>query len=280
MIEIVSGIGRMRDISDGKHAEGITVGLVPTMGAVHEGHLSLVKTAAESSDFVVVSIFVNPTQFGPNEDFERYPREIKNDKRIIESAGGHIIFAPEPDEMYPDGFATYVNVDRLTAPLCGRSRPTHFRGVTTVVAKLFNIVNPHTAFLGQKDAQQLAVIKRMVRDLDIPVDIIGCPVVREPDGLAMSSRNMYLTDEERKQASMLYRSLCRARELVDSGVTDSKETINTVNGMLSELDLFDVEYVEIVDPEELTDVGDSRNGGLLVLAGRFGKTRLIDNILL
>ncbi|MFC1509803.1 pantoate--beta-alanine ligase [Candidatus Omnitrophota bacterium] len=279
-MEVITSIDRMCSISDRKRKEGSTIGLVPTMGALHEGHLSLVRTAGESSDCVVVSIFVNPAQFGPNEDLERYPRDLENDKHLIGSAGGHLIFAPEPGEMYPDGYASYVNVERLTAHLCGKTRPTHFRGVTTVVAKLFNIVNPHTAFFGQKDAQQLAVIKRMVRDLNIQVDIVGCPIVRESDGLAMSSRNSYLTDDERNHAPILYRSLCAAKELVESGITDSKEILDRTRGTLSSAGLLTIEYVELVDPFEMTDVRDVGNGALLAIAGRYGKTRLIDNILL
>lgn len=270
----------MREISDRKRADGLKIGLVPTMGALHEGHLSLIGRAADICDYCVVSIFVNPTQFGPSEDFTRYPRDIEGDARLVEKAGAQLIFAPDSSGMYPGGYATFVTVERLTEPLCGRSRPTHFRGVTTVVAKLFAIVNPHIAVFGQKDAQQLAVIKRMVRDLDMRVEIVSCPIVREPDGLAMSSRNRYLSEAEREQAPVLYRSLSAAQELVDAGVTDAREIERKIRGMLAGSPLLSVEYVEIVDPDEMTAVEDVRGGVLIALAARLGKTRLIDNIVL
>ena len=270
----------MREISDRKRADGSKIGLVPTMGALHEGHLSLIKQAVDRCDFCVVSIFVNPAQFGPREDFTRYPRDLDGDARLVETAGAQLIFAPGSSGMYPVGYATFVTVERLTEPLCGRSRPTHFRGVATVVAKLFAIVNPHIAVFGQKDAQQLAVIKRMVRDLNVPVEIVSCPTVREPDGLAMSSRNRYLSEEERRQAPVLYRSLRAAQELVNAGVTDTREIERKVRGMLARSLLLSVEYVEIVDPDEMTAVEDVRGCALLALAARLGKTRLIDNIVL
>ena len=270
----------MREISDRKRADGSKIGLVPTMGALHEGHLSLIKQAVDRCDFCVVSIFVNPAQFGPREDFTRYPRDLDGDARLVETAGAQLIFAPGSSGMYPVGYATFVTVERLTEPLCGRSRPTHFRGVATVVSKLFAIVNPHIAVFGQKDAQQLAVIKRMVRDLNVPVEIVSCSTVREPDGLAMSSRNRYLSEEERRQAPVLYRSLRTAQELVDAGVTDALEIERKVRGVLAGSPLLSVEYVEIVDPDEMTAVEDVRGGALLALAARLGKTRLIDNIVL
>ena len=270
----------MREISDRKRADGFKIGLVPTMGALHEGHLSLIGRAVDRCDFCVVSIFVNPTQFGPSEDFTRYPRDLDGDARLIEAAGAQLIFAPGSSDMYPGGYATFVTVERLTEPLCGRSRPIHFRGVATVVAKLFAIVNPHIAVFGQKDAQQLAVLKRMVRDLDMRVEIVSCPIVRESDGLAMSSRNRYLSEEERVQAPVLYRSLRAAQELVNDGVTNSREIERKVRGMLAGSPLLSVEYVEIVDPDEMTTVEDVRGGALLALAARLGKTRLIDNIVL
>ena len=280
MIDIVTDIGEMRRISDRKRADGLKIGLVPTMGALHEGHLSLIRRAVECSDFLVVSIFVNPAQFGPNEDFTNYPRNLGGDARLVEAAGAQLIFAPGSSGMYPDGYATFVTVERLTGTLCGFSRPNHFRGVTTVITKLFTIVNPHIAMFGQKDAQQLAVIKRMVRDLDMPVEIIPCPTVREPDGLAMSSRNNYLSGEERKQAPILYQSLLAAQELVNTGVTGALEIIRKVRGVLAGSPLLDIEYVEMVDPDEMTAVHDATGGALLAMAGRFGKTRLIDNIVL
>jgi len=280
MIDIITSINKMRYVSEKKRSEGILIGLVPTMGALHEGHLSLVKRASEKTDFVVVSIFVNPTQFAPNEDFTAYPRNIGDDARKIELAGADCIFAPEKSNMYPEGYATYVAVERLTDGLCGHSRPTHFRGVTTVVTKLFNIVYPHVAVFGQKDAQQHAVIKRMVKDLDMPVEIDVGPIVREPDGLAMSSRNSYLSAEERRQTVSLYRSLCLAEELVSSGITGSEDIIRKVRAVIAEQDRAKIDYIEIVDPEEMTPVDDVRGGGLLALAVWFGDARLIDNIVL
>ncbi|MFC1606348.1 pantoate--beta-alanine ligase [Candidatus Latescibacterota bacterium] len=280
MIDIIYDIQEMSRLSEEKRSEGLTIGLVPTMGALHEGHLSLVKKASECVDFVVVSVFVNPTQFGPNEDFEKYPRDMDHDISVVESAEGNLIFAPTASSMYPDGYATYVTVDNLTDKLCGASRPKHFSGVTTVVSKLFNIVRPHHAFFGMKDAQQLAVIKRMTRDLDIPVEITGCPIVREPDGLAMSSRNSFLSAEERDQASVLFRSLQEAKTLVESGVTDAAAIINRTGNVLEASKLMKLDYIEIVDPVNMTPVDDVSGGGMIALAAWFGTTRLIDNVLL
>ncbi|MCE5250718.1 pantoate--beta-alanine ligase [bacterium] len=279
-MDVVTDIDEMRLVSERKRAEGKTVGFVPTMGAVHEGHLSLVRRARELSDFVVVSIFVNPTQFSPGEDFRKYPRDLESDARAIESVGADLIFAPESRDMYPGGYATYIIVENLTKELCGHSRPTHFRGVTTVVAKLFAIVNPHMAVFGQKDAQQVAVVKRMVRDLNIPVTIEVSPVVREPDGLAMSSRNRYLTPEQRSSATVLYRSLCLAADSVASGVTSSNDIIRKVRSTIRKTDGAKIDYVYIVDPDEISHVERIGENALLAVAVWFGKTRLIDNIVL
>lgn len=280
MIDIITSIKKIRFVSDKKRSEGERIGLVPTMGALHEGHLSLVRKAQEKADFVVVSIFVNPAQFGKNEDFNKYPRDIMADARKIETAGADCIFAPEIPDIYPEGYATYISVERLTDGLCGQSRPTHFRGVTTVVAKLFNIVNPHIAVFGQKDAQQLAVIRKMVKDLNMQVEIEAGEIVREPDGLAMSSRNSYLSAEERTQALSLSRSLRRAEQLVSDGIIDSHEILRNVRKIIAEQKLARIDYIEIVDPVEMTPVKDIRGGGLLALAVGFGTTRLIDNIVL
>ena len=280
MIHIIDDIKEMRLFSDRIREEGKKIGFVPTMGAVHEGHLSLVGHARKHSDYVIVSIFVNPVQFGPNENYKKYPRDIDEDTRKLESAGADLIFAPGTEDMYPERFVTFVEVGRLTEILCGKSRPTHFRGVTTVVCKLLNIINPHLAVFGQKDAQQLAVIRKMVRDLNIPVEIDACPIIREHDGLAMSSRNSFLTDVERRHANILYESLRMAEKLVSSGVTESDKIIRQVKNVLTESELIKTEYVEIVDPEEITPVEDIRDGALLALAAWFGETRLIDNIIL
>jgi len=267
-------------MSRGWRSSGETVCLVPTMGALHEGHLSLVRLALENADRTVVSIFVNPTQFGPAEDFEDYPRTLDDDCRKLDALGAHAVFAPGTSAMYPASYATFVTVERLTAGLCGRSRPIHFRGVATVVAKLFNIVEPDSAVFGRKDAQQLAVIRRMVRDLDMDVDIIAGPIVREPDGLAMSSRNVYLTPEERAQAPVIHRALRDAGDLVRSGATDVGRITALVRDRIAEAPLAKPEYIEIVDPEEMTPVGRITDVSLLAVAVHFGATRLIDNILL
>ena len=212
MIEILTDIEDMRRLSVAKRAECVKVALVPTMGALHEGHLSLVKIAVKKADYVIVSIFVNPIQFDPSEDYKKYPRELEEDARKLDSLGAHVIFAPDNTAMYPPEHSTYVSVEGLTEGLCGRSRPVHFRGVTTVVTKLLNIVMPHLAVFGQKDVQQLAVIRKLVKDLNMDVEIVQAPIVREPDGLAMSSRNSYLSKEEREQASVIYKALCAGKK--------------------------------------------------------------------
>jgi pantoate--beta-alanine ligase len=249
------------------------------MGALHEGHLSLIRLAKKHSEFVVVSIFVNPTQFGPKEDFKKYPRDLKKDAALCQSAGADRIFSPSPEEIYPKGFSTYVNVENLTQGLCGASRPGHFRGVATVVSKLFNIVQPDAAVFGQKDAQQLAVIRRMTRDLDLPVKIIGAPIVREADGLAMSSRNAYLTLEERKQAVALSRALKLAGLKVRNGVKDVKAVKAEMIRLLKrEAPLGKIDYIEIVDNATLRPVRLIQKNTLIALAVKFPSARLIDNI--
>ncbi len=258
---------------------GKRIGFVPTMGALHEGHLSLIRLANKHSDFVVVSIFVNPTQFGPKEDYKKYPRNLKKDAALCQSAGADLIFAPSPEEIYPKGFSTYVNVEHLTQGLCGASRPGHFRGVATVVSKLFNIVQPDAAVFGQKDAQQLAVIRQMTKDLDLPVKIIGAPIVREADGLAMSSRNAYLTPEERKQAVALSRALKLAELKVRNGVKDVKVIkVEIVKLLKHDAPLGKIDYIEIVDNGTLEPVKRIRENTLIALAVKFPSARLIDNI--
>lgn len=260
--------------------EGLTVGFVPTMGYLHEGHKSLMEAARANNDRVVVSVFVNPMQFGPNEDLESYPRDFEKDCALCESVGVDLIFRPEPEEMYADGFCSYVDMNGLTTELCGKSRPIHFRGVQTVVLKLFNIVKPDTAYFGQKDAQQLAVIKRMVKDLNVDTEIVGCPIVREADGLAKSSRNTYLNPDERKAALILSRSLKLGRELIENGETDSKAVIKAITDSINTEPLAKIDYVDVVDFDTITPVDKIGKSVLVAIAVYIGKTRLIDNFII
>lgn len=263
-----------------RHAIEGEVGLVPTMGSLHEGHLSLVRAARRENTHAVVSIFVNPTQFAPNEDLARYPRDEERDLALLEREGVASVFAPGVGEMYAQGFSTYVTVEGLTGRLEGASRPTHFRGVTTVVLKLFNIIQPDRAYFGQKDAQQLAVIRRMTRDLDLPLRIVGMPIVREPDGLAMSSRNAYLTPEQRTAATVLRRALAAAEGLFEDGVRDAAQIRRRVEGVIAEEPLAEVDYVSVADAETLDELQAFDAPALVSLAARFGQTRLIDNVVL
>jgi len=256
------------------------VGLVPTMGALHEGHLSLVRAAKKQCDAVVVSIFVNPTQFGPTEDLAKYPRQMERDRALLEEEGVDILFAPLVEEIYGSGSITWVLVEGLSEKLDGRSRPGHFRGVATVVAKLFNIIEPQIAFFGQKDAAQLAVIRRMVRDLNFPVEIIAGAIVREPDGLAMSSRNAYLSPEERGRALVLQRSLRRAEAEFQSGQRIAAKLISAALEVLASEPQVAVDYLEVVNPDTLEPVERITQTALLAIAARTGSTRLIDNVLL
>ncbi len=256
------------------------LGLVPTMGYLHEGHLSLVRAARQQNQLVAVSIFVNPTQFAPNEDLASYPRDEARDLRLLEREGVDAVFAPPPAEMYPDGFRTYVAVEGLTVRLEGASRPTHFRGVTTVVLKLLNVVQPSRAYFGRKDAQQLAVVRRMVRDLDVPVEIAGMPIVREADGLAMSSRNVYLMPEERRAAPVLHASLSLAEALYAAGERDAGVIRERVSSMIAAEPLASVDYVSVADAESLDELTTVDRPALVSLAVRFGRTRLIDNVTL
>lgn len=260
--------------------EGLTVGFVPTMGYLHEGHKSLMQAARANNDKVVVSVFVNPMQFGPNEDLESYPRDFEKDSALCESVGVDLIFHPEPEEMYADGFCSYVDMNGLTGELCGKSRPIHFRGVQTVVLKLFNIVKPDRAYFGQKDAQQLAVIRRMVKDLNVDTEIVGCPIVREADGLAKSSRNTYLNPDERKAALILSRSLKLGRELIENGETDSKAVIKAITDSINTEPLAKIDYVDVVDFDTITPVDRIGKSVLVAIAVYIGKTRLIDNFII
>lgn len=258
--------------------DGKTIGLVPTMGALHEGHLSLVRAARTRCDVVAVSIFVNPTQFGPNEDFGKYPRSLDRDRQLLESEHVDLLFTPTVEEMYPKGATTWVTVEGLSEKLCGRSRPGHFRGVTTVVSKLFHIVVPDFAFFGQKDAAQATIIRRMVRDLDFPVEINVCPIVREADGLAMSSRNAYLDPTQRKSATVLNRALMRIQTLVDKGERSAARLIGEGKSVIAEEPSVRLDYLEIVDPEILDPIADISRGALVAVAAFVGTTRLIDNL--
>jgi len=260
--------------------EGRILGLVPTMGALHEGHLSLVRAARAACDVAAVSIFVNPTQFGPNEDFSRYPRTFDEDCALLEREGVDLIFAPTVEEMYPAGASTFVLVEGVSDRLDGASRPGHFRGVTTVVSKLFHIIGPHKAFFGQKDAAQVAVLRKMVRDLNFPLQLIVCPIVREADGLALSSRNRYLTESERQQALVLHRALRKVEESTASGERSSAKLVEAARLVLAQEPGVRVDYIAVVDPETLEDVPDVRDGVLIAVAAFVGKTRLIDNALL
>jgi pantoate--beta-alanine ligase len=254
------------------------VGFVPTMGYLHKGHLELVRVARRQSDYVVVSVFVNPIQFGPREDLSRYPRDFARDRRLLARAGADVVFYPDVGEMYPKGFATYVEVERLTRSLCGRSRPGHFRGVTTVVAKLLNIVAPHVAVFGQKDAQQAYVIRRMVRDLAIDTKIVVAPTVRESDGLAMSSRNKYLTSGQRAETPVLSRSLALARRLIRAGERRPARVTAQMRRMIACESAGRIDYIEIVDTDELVQVKTIKGEVLVAVAVFFGRTRLIDNV--
>ena len=256
------------------------VGLVPTMGYLHEGHLSLVRRARQDCDHVVVSIFVNPTQFGPKEDLSKYPRDLDRDLSLLEPLGVDLVWPPSSEEMYPPGYQTWVEVEGITRPLEGAMRPGHFRGVTTVVAKLFNAVQPHRAYFGQKDAQQAAVIRQMARDLSYPLEVVVCPIVREPDGLAMSSRNVYLDPEQRKAATVLYRSLCAAKEAYDDGERDAEKIRGKMKEVLASEPLAEVQYVSCADYNTLEELETVTGNALLSMAVFVGKTRLIDNMIL
>jgi pantoate--beta-alanine ligase len=274
---IIEHISDMRHWGEAERRHARRVVLVPTMGFLHEGHLSLVREAKKEGDRVVVSIFVNPTQFGPSEDFASYPRDFERDRALLEREFVDVIFHPAVDEMYPEGSQTYVEVAPLSRLLCGATRSGHFRGVATVVAKLLNILRPHVAIFGEKDYQQLQLIRRMVRDLNMDVEVIGHPIVREPDGLAMSSRNAYLTPPERQAAVCLSRSLCKAERLVKRGETSAAAIVRLVRSELEKETLARIEYVELRDAETLEDIDSIERAAVLALAVQIGKARLIDN---
>lgn len=279
-MKVIRSIQEMYKLSESARKEGKIIGFVPTMGYLHEGHLSLIRIARKRCDLLVVSIFVNPTQFGPNEDLNSYPRDFERDSKLCEKEGVDVIFAPTTEEMYPDGYSTWVEVKGpVTEVLCGAFRPGHFRGVTTVVAKLFNIVQPHFAVFGQKDAQQLVVIKKMTRELNFPVEIVAAPTVREKDGLAMSSRNEYLNENERKVAPKIYQSLILAKNMLLRGERDTEKIKNEMRKFLESAKLIKVQYIDIVDADTLEPLKNARGRVMVALAAFLGKARLIDNII-
>ena len=278
-MKIVKTVEEVRAEVKGWRAEGLSVGLVPTMGFLHEGHKSLIDRAVKENDRVVVSDFVNPTQFGPGEDLESYPRDLSRDAALCEEAGAALIFNPEPSEMYAEDACTYVNMDGLTKELCGKSRPVHFRGVCTVVSKLFNIVTPDRTYFGQKDAQQLSIIRRMVRDLNFNIEVVGCPIVREADGLAKSSRNTYLNAEERKAALVLSRAVKLGQEMAERGEKSAEAVTAAMTELIEKEPLARIDYVTAVDAVSIEPVTEMKPPVLVAMAVFIGKTRLIDNFI-
>lgn len=278
-MNIVKTISEVRNEVKSWRKQGLSVGLVPTMGYLHEGHKSLIDRACKENDKVVVSVFVNPTQFGPGEDLATYPRDIQRDAALCEDAGAALIFNPESEEMYFDDFHTYVTMESLPDELCGKTRPIHFRGVCTVVSKLFHIVAPDRAYFGQKDAQQLAIIKRMVRDLNFDIEIVGCPIVREADGLAKSSRNTYLNPEERKAALVLSRAVGLGQELIQNGERKADVIVEKMKKLIEEEPLAKIDYVQAVDAISIQPVAEIKGTVLVAMAVYIGKTRLIDNFI-
>jgi pantoate--beta-alanine ligase len=278
-MQIITSIQEMQAEAERLRLQGQRIGFVPTMGYLHEGHLSLVRAARQHADVVIMSIFVNPTQFGPTEDYNEYPRNFERDVALAASVGCHIVFNPTVNDIYPENYLTYVEVEKITGVLCGRSRPTHFRGVTTIVAKLFHIVKPHVAVFGQKDAQQALVIQRMVRDLNFDIQIVIAPIVREKDGLAMSSRNIYLTPEQRQQAVALYQALMMAKSLIEKGERNAQVIKDHMRRHIERLAAATIDYIEIVDTTHLQPLAVLQGEVLIALAVKIGKPRLIDNII-
>lgn len=278
-MKIVKTISEVRNSGKEWKKQGLSIGLVPTMGYLHEGHKSLIERAHKENDVVVVSDFVNPVQFGPNEDLATYPRDLERDAKLCEEAGAALLFNPEPDEMYFEDFHTYVNMESLSDELCGKTRPTHFRGVCTVVSKLFNIVTPDRAYFGQKDAQQLAIIRRMVRDLNFDIEIVGCPIIRESDGLAKSSRNTYLNEEERKAALILSKAVKLGMELAENGEKSADKIVSEMKKLIETEPLAKIDYVKAVDANSIEIISEMKPPVLIAMAVYIGKTRLIDNFI-
>lgn len=278
-MKIVKTISEVRNEVKIWKKQGLSIGLVPTMGYLHEGHKSLIERAHKENDIVVVSDFVNPVQFGSNEDLATYPRDLERDAKLCEEAGAALLFNPEPEEMYFKDFCTYVNMEVLSEELCGKTRPTHFRGVCTVVSKLFNIVTPDKAYFGQKDAQQLAIIKRMVRDLNFDIEIVGCPIIREQDGLAKSSRNTYLSTDERKAALILSKAVKLGMDLAKNGEKDANKIVNEMKKLIETEPLAKIDYVKAVDANSIQIISEMKPPVLVAMAVYIGKTRLIDNFI-
>lgn len=279
-MKIIRSIHEMKTVSRSEKKCGNSLGLVPTMGYLHEGHLSLIKACVKAADITVVSVFVNPTQFAPNEDFKEYPRDLLRDTELLEQKGVNFVFAPESEDMYPTDYKTYVEVQDLQNKLCGKSRPTHFRGVCTIVLKLFNIINPDVAFFGQKDAQQAIILKRMSEDLNLDVRIEVLPIIRNKDGLALSSRNAYLDAQQRQAALVLYRSLKKAKEMFDHGVMDSEQLLKIIREKIKTEPMVKLDYAEIVDLKSLGPLSRIENNALIAAAVFVGRIRLIDNIII
>lgn len=279
-MEVIATVKEMQRRSEQLRQQEMTIVFVPTMGYLHEGHLALMREGKQRGNALIISIFVNPTQFGPGEDYERYPRDMQRDLKLAEKVGVDIVFTPSAHDMYPDGFQTYVEVERVTQNLCGTSRPSHFRGVTTIVAKLFNIVKPHVALFGQKDYQQLVTIKQMVDDLNMDIEVIGIPTIRERDGLAMSSRNSYLGPKKRKDAAKLYRALRTGENLFLHGETDPSVILTTVREAIEEAKPTTIDYIKICDAHTLEDIEAIKGEAIIAVAVQIDKTRLIDNLIL
>jgi pantoate--beta-alanine ligase len=279
-MEIITPVKEMQRRSEQLRQEGKIISFVPTMGYLHEGHLTLMREGKQRGDTLIISIFVNPTQFVPGEDYERYPRDMKRDLKLAQQVGVDIVFTPSAHEMYPDGFQTAVEVASVTKNLCGISRPGHFRGVTTVVTKLFNIVKPHLTLFGQKDYQQLVTIKRMVDDLNMDIEVIGIPIVREHNGLAMSSRNAYLSPQKRKVATRLYRALRTGEDFFRQGERNTAAILTKIRGIIEEGNSATIDYAKICDAHTLEDIGEIKGEAIIALAVQIGKTRLIDNLML
>ena len=281
MIKVVSTVKEVREAVREWRKEGKTIGFVPTMGYLHEGHESLIKKAVEQNDVAVVSIFVNPMQFGPTEDLASYPRDLKADTSLCDNAGAKLIFHPEPEEMYDEGFCSYVDMNGLTNALCGLSRPVHFRGVCTVVNKLFNIVTPDRAYFGEKDAQQLAVIKRMVKDLNMDIQIVGCPIIREEDGLAKSSRNTYLSPSSRQDAVILSKAIFMGRKLIEDGERDAAKVTGAMRELIDSVPSTEIDYVELVDVNTMKSISVIQGEILCAIAVKVNnEARLIDNFMM
>lgn len=279
MLTVATTVEQAKKVIREWKAEGLSVGLVPTMGYLHEGHKSLIERAVAENDRVMVSVFLNPIQFAPNEDLATYPRDFEADKRLIEDAGATLVFHPEPEELYAPDASTFVNVEGITAELCGKTRPTHFRGVCTVVSKLMNIAEADRAYFGQKDAQQLAVVRRMVRDLNMNVQVVGCPIVREADGLAKSSRNTYLSEEERKAGLVLSRAVAEGMRLMEAGERDAAKVLGAMKALIEAEPLARIDYVEMVSWDGIKPVEQADGPVLVAMAVYIGKTRLIDNFI-